>query len=305
MLVPGGSVPDSTVSSTISSSTRSVVSNAPFAVKYEPRSSRRCAAPRLSVYSTKPRAFARSSILRARSANTSHSGRASPAGATHASENVRLSVCGDGCAKPGFSYGAAAGSRMSAWSALADTRQSMHTSSSSPSRRGAYAPRPPRIRRAQFVPISNSTRGGCSGPGLVSPRHQPFSMASPTYSPSAFPMLGSDHSRCAHRSACAVWWYQRNAGTAPWPLPAPPCCNWIAAAASVRPGSFFFMPSMTALRMFRMARKTSRPATGFIGKRNAPSNMPVTATPMPVPFLPQLPVSASSRHIARSIRSPW
>ena len=36
-----------------------------------------------------------------------------------------------------------------------------------------------------------------------------------------------------------------------------------------------------------------------------PSNMPTAQLRMPAPCLPQLPVSPSTRQIARSIRSPW
>jgi hypothetical protein len=48
-----------------------------------------------------------------------------------------------------------------------------------------------------------------------------------------------------------------------------------------------------------------RPDAALAGDIAMPSNMPTAQLRMPAPFFPQLPLSARTKHMARSIRSPW
>jgi hypothetical protein len=73
------------------------------------------------------------------------------------------------------------------------------------------------------------------------------------------------------------------------------------AISSVIVGSPAFISSMAASRAKSRRSVASAPGPGLFNPMAPP---PVAQQRMPVPFLPQLPVSASRRHIERSIRSP-
>ncbi|MCZ7525667.1 MAG: hypothetical protein M5U14_04325 [Acidimicrobiia bacterium] len=83
------------------------------------------------------------------------------------------------------------------------------------------------------------------------------------------------------------------------------CRSWFPTISSLASGSCSLIAAIAPSIPSRIRAVSSTPRRVFIGNKKKPSS-PASANPwIPVPGRPQFAVNPNSKHMDRSIRSPW